>query len=92
MHAQKDGFEFTFTKPVDRESASAPKSYTVEIYTYIYRSDYGSPDVDQTVPKIKNITVGADGKNVKVALDALQEGHIHEFHLPGVKSASGEKL
>ena len=92
MHALKDGFEFTFTKPVDRESASDPKSYTAETYDYIYRAEYGSPEVDKTIPQIKNITVGADGRSVRVTLDTLQEGHVHEFHFPGVKSATGEKL
>ena len=79
-------------KPVDRESASDPKSYTAETYTYLYRAEYGSPEVDQTKPTITNITVKPDGKNVRVTLDALAEGHVHEFHLPGVKSAGGEKL
>lgn len=92
MHARKDGFVFSFTKPVDRESASDPKSYTVETYDYIYREEYGSPEVDQTVPKIKNIAVAADGMSVQATLDGLEEGHVHEFHLPGVKSAEGEKL
>ena len=92
MHAKKDGFEFTFTKPVDPKTASDPKSYTVETYTYVYRAEYGSPEVDQTVPKIKNVSVSADGRSAIVTLDALQEGHVHEFHLPGVKSATGETL
>ena len=92
MHAKPDGFEFTFTKPVDRESAGDPKSYTVETYDHIYRAEYGSPEVDQSKPNIKGITVSADGKSVWVILDALAEGHVHEFHLAGVKSASGEPL
>lgn len=92
MHAKPDGFEFTFTKPIDAATAADPKSYAVETYDYLYRSDYGSPEVDTTKPVIKSATVSADGKSVRIVLDALAEGHIHEFHLPGIKSASGEKL
>lgn len=92
MHARKDGFEFTFTKAIDPESARDLKSYTVETYDYIYRAEYGSPEVDPTVPKITSVTVGADGKSIRVVLDAMTEGHVHEFHLPGLKSATGENL
>ncbi len=92
MHARKDGFEFTFTKPIDQVSAIDPRSYTVETYDYVYRAEYGSPEVDRTTPNIKSLTVGADGRSINITLDALAEGHVHEFHLPGIKSASGEKL
>ena len=92
MHVKKNGFEFTFTKPVDPKTASDPKSYTVETYDYLYRADYGSPEVDPTVPIIKNVSVSADGLSAMVTLDGLVEGHIHEFHLPGVKSSTGENL
>lgn len=92
MHAKPDGFEFTFTQPVDRATASDPKSYTVETYTYVYRAEYGSPEVDKTTPAIKSIAVSADGLSARVTLDAMAEGHVHEFHLPGVKSADGRPL
>jgi len=92
MHAKPDGFEFTFTEPVDTESASRPESYTVSTYTYIYRSEYGSPEVDQTTPVVKETRVSADRKSVRLTIDGLVEGHIHEFHLPGVRSANAEPL
>lgn len=92
MHAMKDGFELTFTKPVDPKTAADPKSYTVETYTYLFRAEYGSPEVDKTVPVIRQVTVSADGLRAHVTLDTLAEGHVHEFHLPGVRSADGERL
>src|SRR5438445_13621599 len=55
MHAMPDGFEITFTKPVDATSASALKSYSIETYTYIYQATYGSPEVDRTTPTIKKV-------------------------------------
>ena len=48
MHAKPDGFELTFTEPVDPKTAGDPESYTMQTYTYIYQSTYGSPEVDQT--------------------------------------------
>lgn len=92
MHAKPDGFELTFTEPVDNAAAEAVESYKIETYTYIYQASYGSPEVDRTHPTIKKAVVGADRKSVRLILDGLQQGHVHELHLPGVKSAAGEPL
>jgi glucose/arabinose dehydrogenase len=92
MHARPDGFELTFTEPVDPASAGNPASYRMETYTYIYRSEYGSPEVDRTTPTIKRATVAADARSVRLVLDRLEEGHVHELHLAGLRSASGQPL
>ncbi|MDB6036654.1 MAG: hypothetical protein JWM99_495 [Verrucomicrobiales bacterium] len=92
MHAKPDGFELTFTEPVDAASAGNPESYQIETYTYIYQSSYGSPEVDKTIPVIKSVSVAADGLSARLVLDRLAEGHVHELHLPGVRSKTGEPL
>ena len=92
MRAKPDGFELTFTEPVDLASAGSPGSYTLETYTYIYQSSYGSPEVDRTKPVIKTATVSKDGLSVRLVADGLQEGHVHELHLPGVLSAKAQPL
>jgi glucose/arabinose dehydrogenase len=92
MHALPTGFELTFTEPVDAATAGDPKSYKLSTYTYIYQSAYGSPEVDQTEPKITKIEVAPDGKKVRLTIDKLQEGHVHELHLDGVRSSAGKPL
>ncbi len=92
MHAKADGFELTFTQPVDPKTAGDIGSYEVETYTYIYQSSYGSPEVDPTKPKILSVNVAADGRSVRLVLDQVAEGHIHELHLPGVKNKKGQPL
>ncbi len=92
MRAKPDGFELTFTEPVDPATASSPESYRMETYTYIYRSEYGSPEVDRTTPTITSATVAADARSVRLVVDKLEAGHIHELHLPGVRSAKGQPL
>jgi hypothetical protein len=92
MRAKPDGFELTFTEPVDPATAGNPASYTLESYTYIYQSEYGSPEVDQTKPVIKSIAVAADGKSARLAIEGLQIGHVHELHAPGVKNTRGGNL
>ena len=92
MHALPDGFELTFTEPVDATTAGDAKSYKLSTYTYLYQSAYGSPEVDGTEPTITKLEVSPDGKKVRLTIDKLQEGHVHELHLDGVRSADGKPL
>ena len=92
MRAKPDGFELTFTQPVDPKTAGDVDSYTIETYTYIYQASYGSPEVDHTQPKIVSAKVGKDGKSVSLVIDKVAEGHIHELASPGVKNTDGKPL
>ncbi len=92
MKATPNGFELDFTQPVDAESAGKPGSYAIETFTYIYQSSYGSPEVDHTTPRISEVRVAADRKSARLIIDGLVEGHIHELHAPGVRSATGKFL
>lgn len=92
MRAKPDGFELTFTQPVDRASAENLENYKIETYTYIYQASYGSPEVDRTKPALKRAEVSADKRSVRLILDGLQQGHVHELHIPGLKSEGGEPL
>ena len=89
MRARPDGFELAFTEKVDAASAADLKNYSMREFTYIYQSKYGSPEVDEVTPKITSATLGADGKTVRIKVEPLTKGHIHELHLDGVRSAAG---
>jgi len=84
--------QVTFTQPVDAKSAADPASYRINTYTYIYQAQYGSPEVDGTIPMITKIDVSEDRRRVRLTLDEMAEGHVHELHLDGVRSAAGEPL
>ncbi|GAB4159848.1 MAG: hypothetical protein Tsb009_37170 [Planctomycetaceae bacterium] len=92
MRAKPDGFELVFTKPVDPRTATDPKSYSLQTYTYIFQAAYGSPEVDHTKPTIKSIRLSEDGKSVRLVIDGLQIGHVHELHLEGVRSSKNLPL
>jgi hypothetical protein len=92
MKAEPDGFTLHFTKPVDAKTARAIDSYKVETYTYIYRADYGSPEVDKTTPTVTKVTVAPDNKSARIYLSKLEEGHVHQLTAPGVRSAEGMPL
>jgi hypothetical protein len=92
MHAKPDGFELTFTKPVDAETAGKPESYSLKTFTYIYQASYGSPEVDHTTAKINKVEVAKDRKSVRLHVEGLQIGHLHDLTAPGVRSDDGRAL
>jgi hypothetical protein len=92
MRAKPDGFELTFTQPVDPKTASDLSSYKLDTYGYIYQESYGSPEVDQSHPTILSATVSSDNKSVRLVVDALKAGNIHELVAAGVRAANGLPL
>jgi len=90
IHSQPKGFVLTFTEPVDPASA-VPASVTAEDFTYLYRADYGSPEVDKGKPAIHATRLSPDGKTLHLDMDVV-EGHIHELKFPGLRSKAGQPL
>jgi hypothetical protein len=48
--------------------------------------------VDTTNPTIDKVEVAPDGKSVRVHVSKLEEGHVHELHMDGVRSSTGLPL
>jgi glucose/arabinose dehydrogenase len=92
MRAKSDGFELSFTQPIDPATATDPASYRLSTYTYIYQSQYGSPEVDGSTPTITKVELLPRENGVRLYVDQIQEGHVHELHLDGVRSATGQPL
>ncbi len=92
MSARPDGFELTFTKPVDPDAAADPGRYAMRAWTYLYQSKYGSPEVDDSRPTVTAARVSDDGRTVRLVVDGLVRGHVHQLDLREVPSAGGEKL
>ena len=53
---------------------------------------YGSPEVDETTPRVITAEPAADGRSVRLVVDGLVEGHVHEFDLGGIRSRDGADL
>ena len=92
ISARPNGFRVTFTKPVDRDIASRPDSYALQSYTHVYQQGYGSPEVDQTTPKVVKAVVSADGVAADLTVEGLMQGHVHDFDLQKIRSVEGGKL
>ncbi len=92
MRLTKTGFDLTFTKPADRESASDPSNYSFARYYYLYHSTYGSPKTDVTPVKVASAAVSGDGLKVSLTVEDLREGWLYDLRPAGIVSVDGEPL
>jgi glucose/arabinose dehydrogenase len=92
MRAKPDGFELTFTKPVDRQSALETSSYKINSHTYLYHSTYGSDEIQKQTLTPDRATVSDDGLTVRLYIDGLRVLFVHELVAPRIRSRNGEPL
>ncbi len=94
LRSKPDGFEITFTEPVDKVTASDQNSYLISSFTYKYHHIYGSPIINTTAVPIKGIMVSEDGLKVRLVVDPinLKKGYIHEVKTSGIKSSEGNAV
>ncbi|MDP0489710.1 MAG: hypothetical protein Q7Q71_01515 [Verrucomicrobiota bacterium JB023] len=91
INVLSDGFRLTFTKPVDKKTATNPESYVLGSFTHIYQSGYGSPEVDRTVPVVESAEVSEDGLEVRLKVNGMVQGHVHEFEFGAVRSTDDDE-
>lgn len=87
IQARPDGFEIEFTEPVDEKSARDAASYKISSFNYKYHHNYGSPVINQGSCPLKAIEVSPDRMKVRLVVDSLRLGYIHEIRAEGVLSA-----
>ncbi len=92
MSATADGFELTFTEPVDAAAAADLANYSMDAWTYILQSSYGSPEVDKATQKITAAVVSADKTKVRLTVEGRVQGHVHHLQLKNIKAASGQEM
>jgi len=91
LRARSDGFEVTFTLPIDPESAKNPESWEVTSFTYKYHRSYGSPIINTETLPVRGVIVSEDSLRARIVIDRqkLKEGYIHEIKVEGIRSAGG---
>lgn len=92
INAKPDGFELTFTQPIDQKLGTLTDSYSVSDFTYLYHHSYGSPAVDIQTKQIYDIELSKDRTKVRLYIDGLRPGYIYEFKVPGVVNQNKQKL
>ncbi len=90
IRAKTDGFEITFTKPIDEVTAKDIASYAVSSFTYKYHPVYGSPMVNPAPGNIKGVRLSEDDTKVRIVVDNLRQYYVHHIELDGIRSAKNE--
>jgi cytochrome c551/c552 len=89
IRAMPDGFEIEFTLPVNKTTAENVENYTATSFTYKYHPVYGSPIVDYKEIGVRGAKASADGLKVRIVVDDLREGYVHDIRPEGLRSVTG---
>ncbi|MEN3940504.1 hypothetical protein WJU23_04355 [Prosthecobacter sp. SYSU 5D2] len=89
LEALKDGFRFTFTRPVKPAKWGQTKAQS---YTYLFTAKYGSAETDTAPLKLSGWQLSKDGLSLTVKCANLRPGYVHEFELPMVNGKDGSPL
>lgn len=92
VKAMPDGFEIEFTEPVDAASVKDGASWKLSSFTYKYHHNYGSPVINEGSCPVKAIEVSRDRLKVRLVVDSLRLGYIHEIKAEGVLSSRRNTL
>jgi hypothetical protein len=87
MRAVAGGFELEFTTPFDAMRAADPASYRLSSYTYELHEEYGSAKMDERA--LAFVPTLLDATRVRLAVEGLRLGYVHELHVTGLRSAEG---
>ena len=89
LRARPDGFELSFTKEVDPETAAGTASYAIEQWHYFYLRSYGDLPHDRRKLRVRSATVASDRKSVRLVVEGMKPHHVVEVRFSGVRSGEG---
>ena len=95
MRVWSRGFDLVFTEEIDPVTAAAPDSYAMEAWTYLQTvrlREYGSPELDKLTPRVVAAEIAVDRRRVRLTVEPMTPGHVHELTLPGVRNQAGRPL
>jgi azurin len=92
IQVHPEGFQLTFTQPVNSVSASNPASYQITDFTYLYHHFYGSPVEDKQARTISQVDVAPDRMSALLKIDQFRKGYIYEIKASGVQNTAGQLL
>ena len=98
MNLTADGFDLTFTRPVDEKTALDTSNYSFTHYYYEYYKKDETEPIDKSIQvdvrhvPVTDITISDDGRKVSLSLDELKPGYIYELKLKNLQSKQGKPL
>ncbi len=87
-----DGFQVTFTKPVDQATGGSTNAYEISAFTHPYHAGYGGPEIEQHKPGVKAVSLTEDGLSATITLEKLEQGFVYELDLARLRSRDNEEL
>jgi hypothetical protein len=93
MSLVKNGFEITFTQPIDPATGNDPKSYNLNTWHYDYGRHYGSPEYDRAAVPVKAVKLAADNTKATITVDSLHDKQwIYYLSADGIRNTQGASL
>ncbi len=90
MKLTDDGFQLSFTRPVNAGIASNPSNYAMKTYFYDYHEQYGSSKYDNHPVGITSAVVSPDHMKVTLHLDTLDAWRLYDLTLNEIVSEDGQ--
>lgn len=87
-----NGFNISFTKPVETVTGNAKTSYVLSSFTHPYHAGYGGPEIERQKSELLSANLSNDGLSATITIDNLEPGFVFEFDLAGVRSRDGDTL
>jgi glucose/arabinose dehydrogenase len=92
MKLTRNGFEITFTRPVDAAIASQPTNWRVKRYSYDYHAAYGSKQHDLEEAEVLTVHLSPDRLRVSLGFGDLIAWRIYEMRLDALKAEDGTAI
>ena len=89
MSLTSNGFDLTFTKPLDAMAAIDPDRYQIQSYRYGYGHKYGSPQLDKKAELPEQVKVSEDRLTVSLRLNNVEPGKVYQIDLVNLFSSDG---
>ncbi|WP_191968571.1 cytochrome c [Cellvibrio sp. KY-GH-1] len=79
LQATTTGFAIEFTQPIDSKITADELRSLLTLESWVYRDapDYGSDELDVKPEAVKNISIAADRKSIRIDLATLEQAKIH---------------
>ena len=83
VRATATGFDIEFTRQVHPEIATRSDSYQISSYQRISTPAYGGPDRDRREETVREVTLDADRRRVRLRLgkEQLRAGFVYDIHV-----------
>ena len=88
----KDGFRLTFTRPLDRATATNADNYSIRHFELAWQAAYGTSPSNSATVKPTSVLLSEDGTSVHLKLPELLPEKIYEFRVDGLRTATGNAI